>query len=119
MTDDGHAQLADLGLAIVSEGTGADMTATSTNAGTAPWMSPQRVLIPNHRRNMPDDVYAYGCLIYLVQSLYSSAQHSLIAATAIRGPSHFPGPASTGRYELNHSWQAPSSTPGTASHSIL
>jgi serine/threonine protein kinase len=120
MTDDGHAQLADLGLAIVSEGTGADMTATSTNAGSAVWMSPQRIVIPNHRRNMPDDVYAYGCLIYLVQSLYRSlVHHVLIAAAAIHEPSHFPWPKPAGRHDHDHSWRTPSSTPGTEGHSVL
>jgi serine/threonine protein kinase len=68
ITDDGHPQLADFGLSIMSEGTEAHMTATLTDAGTSAWMSPQRIEGHQRRRSTADDVYAYGCLAYFVRS---------------------------------------------------
>jgi serine/threonine protein kinase len=66
--DDKHSQLADFGLAIVEEDAGARMTATSTNAGSISWMSPERFSESGHRRDATDDVYAYGCLMYTASS---------------------------------------------------
>jgi serine/threonine protein kinase len=42
------------------------MTATSTNAGSCAWMSPERANEEGHERNEAGDVYAYGCLAYTV-----------------------------------------------------
>jgi serine/threonine protein kinase len=68
ITDKKQVQIADLGLAMVVEEAGIDMTATSSNAGTSFWMSPQRLSKPGHKRNMADDVWAYSLLSYLVNA---------------------------------------------------
>jgi serine/threonine protein kinase len=69
ISDEEHAQLADFGLAIISEQTEAHMTQTSTNAGSVAWMSPEQLDEEHHRRCTADDVYAFGCLGYFVSPI--------------------------------------------------
>jgi serine/threonine protein kinase len=46
------------------------MTATGTAAGSHHWMSPNRFTDYGNRRTTADDIYAFGCLCYLVSSLF-------------------------------------------------
>jgi serine/threonine protein kinase len=62
----GHIRLADFGLAIMGESTVGRMTTTFNGCGSVHWMSPQRLSEKAGRRCRADDVYAFGCLAYMV-----------------------------------------------------
>jgi serine/threonine protein kinase len=74
--DDQHrAVLADFGLSIVGDSSRDAMTATGTGAGSIRWMSPERFAEICPRRSRANDVYAFGCLCYLVSLECTSSTH--------------------------------------------
>lgn len=59
------ALIADFGLAIVGDVTAGRYTTTGTR-GTNRWLSPERYANPRARRDASMDVYAFGCICYMV-----------------------------------------------------
>ncbi|KZT27465.1 kinase-like protein, partial [Neolentinus lepideus HHB14362 ss-1] len=67
--DDGHARLADFGLASIADQTKA-YTSTSARRGSAKWMAPELHFPSSHFRRTPaSDIYAYGCVCIEVFTL--------------------------------------------------
>jgi serine/threonine protein kinase len=120
ISDAGHAQIADFGLAIMSESTLARMTVTSIQAGSPAWMSPQRISVPDHRRDTSDDVYAYGCLSYLVTP---SRPHDTSLDLMPLAVDHGSLPLSWRECDRHHpqdcQWTAPRSTTKPTARALL
>jgi serine/threonine protein kinase len=63
---DKQVQLADFGLLLLDDS--ADYTKSGEKALTANWSSPER--LRGERRAREDDVYALGCLGYMVSACF-------------------------------------------------
>jgi serine/threonine protein kinase len=63
---DYHAKIADFGLTIVGEATGARYTTTGGMKGSVGWVAPERY--EASRRKFPGDVYAYGFICVEVKA---------------------------------------------------
>jgi serine/threonine protein kinase len=86
--DDYRALVADFGLAIAGHNTqGADTTTGSR--GSIPWMAPERFYDTQHRRRTPEmDVYAFGCICYMVRYVFNGNVTSLIAKGQLCSGNH-------------------------------
>ncbi|KAJ7580706.1 kinase-like domain-containing protein [Mycena floridula] len=58
ISDEGHVQLADFGLAVITDAT---LTSSHTGKGSIRWMAPE-LFVDGARRSPLSDIYALGCL---------------------------------------------------------
>jgi serine/threonine protein kinase len=87
VTDDKHIQLADFGLVMVGDSTYEHMTTSAGNAGTARWMSPERLNQSSEHRTTADDVYAFACVCYTVSIDMCALCDTLLISSAFHGSS--------------------------------
>ncbi|KAJ7617180.1 kinase-like domain-containing protein [Roridomyces roridus] len=78
--DDGHAQLADFGLTVLSDST---TTQTNNGAGSVRWMAPEALHpeacgLPDFVRRPPSDIYAFGCVCLELYTGYPPFHHELL-----------------------------------------
>jgi serine/threonine protein kinase len=64
-----RAQIADFGMAVVSEASASGSSATHAGLGTVAWMSPERIIGTGTRLAPPMDVYSFGILWLTVRLL--------------------------------------------------
>ncbi|KAJ6589560.1 kinase-like domain-containing protein, partial [Mycena capillaripes] len=102
LIDDGeHAQLADFGLAIVTDATFG--TTSSTQGGSLRWMAPELYdpQVESRKRTKASDVYAFACLcieIYTGEQPFWSIQPDIAVIFQIRDQKCPPRPSNSGAF---------------------
>ncbi|KAJ6589536.1 kinase-like domain-containing protein [Mycena capillaripes] len=102
LIDDGeHAQLADFGLAIVTDAIFG--TTSSTQAGSLRWMAPELYdpEVESRKRTKASDVYAFACLcieIYTGEQPFWSIQPDIAVIFQIRDQKRPPRPSNSGAF---------------------
>ncbi|KAJ7508890.1 kinase-like domain-containing protein [Mycena galericulata] len=96
--DDGHARLADFGLAIVTDATLG--TTSTTQRGSLRWMAPELTDFEvEFKRTEASDVYAFACLcieIYTGEQPFWNVQQDIAVLLQIRDKKRPPRPSSSG-----------------------
>ncbi|KAJ7333210.1 kinase-like domain-containing protein, partial [Mycena albidolilacea] len=99
INDDEHAQLADFGLAIVTDAT-LGTTSTTQRGGSLRWMAPE---LHNYelefKRTEASDVYAFACLcieIYTGEQPFWSIQQDILVVLRVLDQKRPPRPSSSG-----------------------